>query len=173
MDDECEYSVESDVAVALCDSSSSASSINITVSATNELGYGPPSERTVVGMPSCSLYVLTITAKLSLRRWHFLLSAECTNRFVEVLYSDAPLIITCKFLNQLDSSEKSCSFHFGLCDQTPKETTSGNTKTDSVTLYPSRPRAENSFCVTASNNSYSIRVEGEIGKLHKSLIYSI
>ena len=94
----------------------------------------------------------------------FSISIECTNRFVEVQYNSATSTISCVFLSELDTSEKSCSILYGVCDQEQTKMAVGNTTSSSVML---KVDVTGSYCYTlvARNGTYTIMVDGRIGKV--------
>ena len=81
-----------------------------------------------------------------------------------VEYDSTVSTITCVFLNKLDTSVKSCSIQYGVCDSEVIKRASANTTTDRVTLNID---AAGSICynVTASNGSRTVIVQGTIGDL--------
>lgn len=94
---------------------------------------------------------------------------ECTNLFVEVQYYDsATSIILCVFLNELDTSEKSCSIQYGLCGQEQTEMAADNTTTSSVMLNLDLTNTGSNlmycYSITARNGTYTVIVDGRIGK---------
>ena len=107
-------------------------------------------------MIDCQVYILHACG-LSL-------TTGCSNEFVRVKYDSATSTISCNFLNQFDTSEKVCRIHYGVCDEIIVETTSASDTSDSVTLKL-RILNSASYCysLTASNDSYTVTVEGQIG----------
>lgn len=93
---------------------------------------------------------------------------ECTNQFVEVQYDSATSTISCVFLNELDTSEKSCSIRYGLCGQEQTEMPADNTTTSSVILNLDLTSIDTSrmycYSITARNRTYTVIVDGRISK---------
>ena len=76
----------------------------------------------------------------------------------------------CAFLNQLDASEKTCSVEYGLMisGEAINISDSANTTTNnsvSLELRLDNTVSNYPFIVTASNDTYTVVVEGSIGKL--------
>jgi hypothetical protein len=99
---------------------------------------------------------------------------ECTNQFVEIGYNSATSTITCVFLNELDTSEKSCSIRYGVCDQEKTEMATGNTTTGSVILDLDLTNTGSSsvycYSVIARNRTHTVMVDGRIGRSYQGLI---
>ena len=93
---------------------------------------------------------------------------ECTNQFVEVQYDSATSTISCVFINELDTSEKSCSIWYGVCDQEQTEMAADNTTTSSVMLNLDLTNTGSNlmycYSITARNGTYTVIVDGRIGK---------
>ena len=88
---------------------------------------------------------------------------ECTNNFVQVVYRETSSvsIISCEFLNQSDTSEKTCCATYKSCNK--KEP--GNTQTcDRDSPYNIQlevvDESYDCYTVTASNDTYTVKVEG-------------
>ena len=89
-----------------------------------------------------------------------------------VEYDSTASTITCVFLNQLGTSQKSCSIHYGQCSSEKIITASANTITDSATVTLNiEPSGSICYNVTASNGSHSVMVQGTIGDLFYHSIY--
>lgn len=88
---------------------------------------------------------------------------ECSNRFVKVEFNFPT--ITCKFLNQLDHSNKSCSVRYGRCSQKMAEIASATTTSDTIKLDINPSGFSNTICVTASNGSHIVTLEENVGKV--------
>jgi hypothetical protein len=75
--------------------------------------------------------------------------------------------ITCTFLNQLDTSLKSCSVRYGLCDQQQIKTAQENSSSSKIILSL---ESQNSFCYTviARNSTFAVAVQGSVAGLHNS-----
>ena len=91
---------------------------------------------------------------------------ECINRFVDVQYNSVDSTISCTFLNQMDTSIKSCSITYGPCGQNRTqrvEERSSLALPNNVTLMITL-HASGSYCytVTASNDNFTIAVEGQL-----------
>lgn len=99
----------------------------------------------------------------------------CRNQFVKVEYNSAASTITCKFQNPFDESEKSCSIQYTQCNEKLTESTfklaRSTSASDTVTLEVNLSGTDQLFCVIASNNTYSIAVEGRTGTLLYSNAY--
>lgn len=69
------------------------------------------------------------------------------------------------FLNQLDTSNKSCSIQYGICDQELTEMVADDTTSDSVILNLALKGSGRPYCyiITARNRSYTVMVDGRIG----------
>ena len=97
-------------------------------------------------------------------RIHF---TECTNSFVQVEYEETSSVstISCTFVNVSDTSEKTCCVSHRLCDQNQPDNTPGPVcsidSPYSIQLEVSRHLTQ-TYCytVTASNDTYTINVEG-------------
>ena len=92
---------------------------------------------------------------------YIFITIECTNQFVEVQYNSATSIITCTFLNQSDTSLKSCIIRYGSCDQQQRKTVQGNSSSSKITLSL---ESQNSFRYTAiaRNGTFAVAVQGSI-----------
>ena len=106
---------------------------------------------------------------------------ECTNNFVEVVYKDTSessesIIISCVFLNQSDTSKKTCCVTHQLCDQRgpPNDEVCNKDFPYSIKLDMSG-YSDQMYCyiATASNGTYTVKVEGSFefitGITHHSL----
>ena len=127
--------------------------IDVNISAANKLGEGPHSNPFTIGKVMHSNNNIIII--------NFV--AECTNNFVQIVYEETTTesTISCEFLNQSDTSEKSCCITYGLCDQNlPQISLECNEhKFRSVTDSVSSGQL---YCYTAiaSNNTHIVIVEG-------------
>lgn len=76
-------------------------------------------------------------------------------------YNSATSTITCTFLNQSDTSLKSCSIRYGSCDQQQRKTVQENSSSSKITLSL---KSQNSFCYTAiaRNSTFAVAVQGSI-----------
>ena len=90
----------------------------------------------------------------------------CTNQFVKVIHDSAAFIIRCKFLNQMDNSEKVCAVQYGPCSQNLSEAVSPNTTSYSVELDVRLESSESvgTLCVIASNSTHTVLVELKTGR---------
>ena len=90
---------------------------------------------------------------------------ECTNRSVDVRYDSSDSTISCAFLNQTDTSIKSCSVNYGPCGQQQSQTTVSGMSTvaspNTVTLSI-KPRGTFCYTVSASNRDFTIEIDGRI-----------
>ena len=88
----------------------------------------------------------------------------CTNQFVEVQYSSADSTISCIFLNQMDTSIKSCNVTYGICGQNLKQTVQGSTSLMFPNTVVLKVTQSSSFyyAVTATNDSFTVVVEGSV-----------
>ena len=90
---------------------------------------------------------------------------ECSNRFVDVRYDSSDSTISCAFLNQTDTSIKSCSVTYGSCNQQQSQTTvSGMSTVASPNNVTLSIEPQGSFCytVSASNRDLTVAVDGKI-----------
>ena len=80
-------------------------------------------------------------------------------------YDSTTSTITCTFLNKFDTSENMCKIQYGVCGQNQMEMTSASDTSDSVTIKLSILNSA-SYCytLTASNDSNTVIVKGQIGK---------
>ena len=91
---------------------------------------------------------------------------ECTNNFVQVMYKEATSesSISCIFLNQSDTSEKTCCITHRLCDQMGPESNvqvCSRNSPYSIQLKVSDHSSQHyCYTVTASNNTHTVKVEG-------------
>ena len=96
------------------------------------------------------------------------MSIGCTNNFVTIKLNRAASAISCIFIDELDTSEKSCSVVYGLCNEAQMKLAalSPNTTSSSATLDLILSDSSATYCynLTASNSTYEIMVEGRIGK---------
>ena len=103
---------------------------------------------------------------------HFL-SIECANQFVAVRYNSADSTISCTFLNPMDTSIKSCRVTYGPCGQEPTQSVQ---KFSSVELPNNialtiMPRGTYCYTVTASNDNFTVSIEGMIQSKFRIKIY--
>ena len=94
-------------------------------------------------------------------------SAEKTNNFVDLSFHSASKTATCLFLHQQESSRKSCSIVYGLPGKTCTALSHqcSSSVSDSVYIgFPIndqlQPQSEYCFTVTASNGTFTTKVEG-------------
>ena len=92
----------------------------------------------------------------------FHLITGCTNEFVNVEYLSTTSTITCAFLDQTDTSIKSCSVMYGQqCEEMLIPGSQQNsTAEDPYSITLSVPENINCYEITASNGSFTIVVEG-------------
>ena len=86
----------------------------------------------------------------------------CMNQFVDVQYNSADSTISCTFINQMNTSIKSCNVTYGICGQNLKQTVQGSTSLMFPNTVVLKLMYNSSFCyaVTATNNSFTVVVEG-------------
>jgi hypothetical protein len=132
----------------------------VTISATNKLGKGPPSNPFMIGIIiECRyMYIYRILCADS----HF---AECTNNFVRTEYTEfaSESAISCIFLNPLDTSEKTCCVTHGRCDKNgPKRVQKCRIDPPYNIPLEISDHSIQRYCytVTASNDSHTVKVEG-------------
>ena len=84
---------------------------------------------------------------------------ECTNEFVRVEYDLGTSTITCNFLNETDTSIKSCSLR--QCDLMLASAPGQNSTVEAPNSIPLSVATGDSDCylVTASSNSFRTTVE--------------
>ena len=94
--------------------------------------------------------------------------AGCINRFVRVKYDEMSSTITCTFLNELDTSIKSCVVMYGHCGQKLNQTTRGNSTVEdpNIISLPVNSNRIACFVVTANSGSLTVLVDSqaEIGR---------
>ena len=112
----------------------------------------------------CSISINTVT--LLLDTSHYLQSFVITggsNQFVVVSLDFSSNTFTCSFLNQLDTTAKLCSISYGFNPQQLTYTANGSSDSFTVTL-PLHDDVKRErlvyFIVTASNNTFTLLVEG-------------
>ena len=79
----------------------------------------------------------------------------------------------CTFLNQLETSEKTCRIEYGLSgEEMTKSLTAANTTSNTVLLELELDGLVRNyqFVVTASNGTYTVMVEGNIRGIYDNLI---
>ena len=110
-----------------------------------------------------STYFLMISYEVNLLNVNF---AECTNNFVQVVYTEtiAGSTISCIFLNQSDVSEKSCYITFQLCGhlfQTDFQVTGCNEHRIHFDVSNSVSSGQR-YCYTAiaGNATYTVKMDG-------------
>ena len=89
-------------------------------------------------------------------------ASDAINEFVAVTFDPSTNSINCTFLNKQDTSNKLCRVIYGQCSQPTTQSTQGNV-TDSMnsiilTLTLDDPKL--CYIVTASNEDYTVEVEG-------------
>ena len=102
--------------------------------------------------------------------YHFL---ECINDFVQVMYNSES-IISCIFLNRFDASEKTCCVKHHLCDQHGSENVqecSNDFPYDiKLNIYGGSGQTVHCYTVSASNSTYTMRVDGTFTTLSGKII---
>ena len=95
----------------------------------------------------------------------------CTNEYVKVIYDSTTSTIFCTFLNELDTTEKSCSIKYGLCNQELVNSTQGfsTTKTPNSVSLKLTDLSDGVYCyvVSASSDNIAINVKGSVLSLSK------
>ena len=91
-----------------------------------------------------------------------------------VNFNFASSILSCMFLDELDTSDKSCSVQYNPCesDQGLMKTAYANTTSTTATLKLNVNGSDVAYCyiLTARNSTYEIIVKGRIGKMHVDCI---
>ena len=95
----------------------------------------------------------------SLLKIYIFSDVGCTNEFVDVRYDSTTSTITCNFLDEADTSIKSCSLR--QCDEMLASGPEQNITVEVSNFIELNGATENSNCylVTASNSSFRITVE--------------
>ena len=93
------------------------------------------------------------------------LLSGCINRFVEVEYDRMTSSITCRFLDETDTSIKSCSVTYGQCSQVPGQVgqlgNSSTMETPNVVYIKIPVSGDDLKCynVTASSDVFTVIVQ--------------
>ena len=74
-------------------------------------------------------------------------------------------MISCLFLSDVDTSEKSCSILYGVCNQEQTKMAVGNTTASSVMLKVDVTGSYYCYTLVATNRTYTLMVDGRIGKV--------
>lgn len=91
---------------------------------------------------------------------------ECTNNFVQVEHkvSSIESTISCVFLNQADTSEKSCCVTYRPCDQRERGSAQicNRESPYNIKLKVTDPSSKDYYyyTVTARNDSHTVKIEG-------------
>lgn len=106
--------------------------------------------------------------------------SDNTNNFVIVTYDKDAISIICTFLNQQDTTVKSCSIKYVQCQQkftsTPKQLSAMNTTVPNtlqvILTFDDSDEARYCYDVEASNSSYTVHVDGtlNLGKKNHAVI---
>ena len=109
------------------------------------------------------MYICTYVRKLC-DTVHVSYHADCINQFVEIQYNSATSTISCIFLRELDTSKKSCSIRYGVCNQESTEIAADNTTTSNVIMLSLALTSSESQCyvATASNETHTVMFNGRI-----------
>ena len=100
--------------------------------------------------------------------YHILHFTECNNTFVQVIYreTNSESIISCVFLNQSDTSEKTCCITLRLCDQegldNARQECNKTSSYDVQLEVTGRSNEKYCYSVTARNDTFATKVEGII-----------
>ena len=90
-----------------------------------------------------------------------------SNQFVVVALDFNSNVVTCSFLNQLDTTAKFCSIMYGFNLQQLTYDANGSNDSFTVTLPlhdDVKKERQVHFIVTASNSTFTLSVEGSVGK---------
>ena len=92
---------------------------------------------------------------------HISLHTECTNQFVEVEYDRTASAITCRFLDETDTSVKLCTVMYGKCGQELVQTTQGSStmETPNDVILSVNANILECYSVTASSDLVTVIVE--------------
>ena len=149
--DICDYKVD---VLSLC--LGLVSDVLATVSASNLLGKGPPTNplniSKLIVWINLSLYYIII--------WYL---TGCTNRFLNVNYDSNTNILSCLFQDQpLTATNKSCSITYGPCNQEPTQSVHNFSTSDTIHLQLNISLSSN-YCyhIFASNGSFTIFIDSE------------
>ena len=132
--------------------------VDVTISATTVLGTGPPTQSSRIG-------------RYSIKTMFFILVAldtytDGTNKFVNIIFDSVTNKFHCSFLNQQDTSGKSCNVSYALCGDHLLQTEVGFTNTERpnrVEIQLNLPESRlNTYCyiTAASNDTFKILIEG-------------
>ena len=99
-------------------------------------------------------------------------SAGCTNQFVRVEYEEMSSTITCRFLNELDASTKSCVVMYGRCGQELDQTRQGNSTIEAPNTIslPVDSNRIDCYAVTANSGSLTIIVDSQANNEGKGIL---
>ena len=83
---------------------------------------------------------------------------------MKVEYHPSNTTISCTFENELDSSQKSCSVEYGICDQAmnsaQNSTTDDSPSTVTIKLNITAMNSNTCYVVTATNGTFTVMVNG-------------
>ena len=83
-------------------------------------------------------------------------------------YDSSTSTILCTFLNELDTTEKSCSIRYGLCNQELVNSAQAfsTTETPNSVSLKLTDLSDGAYCyvVTASSDNTTIKVKGNLSK---------
>ena len=98
----------------------------------------------------------------------YYLTSGCTNQFVRVEFNTTTSTIICRFLNQTDTSVKSCAVMYGQCDQELVGSQQGKSTMEAPNYIELRVDPAGSgldcYVVTASSEVFSVMVEARSRK---------
>ena len=89
----------------------------------------------------------------------------CTNEFVTVEIDSTTSTLTCRFQNNLNTVEKTCSAVYSLCNQEDIFTTMGNSTSEfpnQVTLQIPSGSDCYTYTIRASDGTSSVMVQGRV-----------
>ena len=87
----------------------------------------------------------------------------CTNHFVKMEYDSAASIFTCTFSQSDNFENLSCDIRYGRCGKELSDSVSSTTTSTNVVTLDVSVSGAICYLVTASNGSYTVLVEGNIG----------
>lgn len=91
-------------------------------------------------------------------------SLGCLNRLVHVEYDETSAYIICTFLNESDTSVKSCTVTYGQCQDGVQPMQESRTANASIIRVPVNRGGVQCYNVTAGNDVFSVVVEGIIAE---------
>ena len=103
---------------------------------------------------------------------HISLHTECTNQFVEVEYDRIASTITCRFLDETDTSVKLCTVMYGECGQELVQTTQGSSTMETpnnIVLSVDANKNLECYSVTASSDLVTVIVESVVNSEERGI----